>query len=172
LVFLCFSAKAIHLEPTSDLTTEKFLAAFARFVSRKSQVQSDNGKTFVGVSTVLSRDFLQAVKESVNDAYSHQQLTWQFIPPGAPHMGGLWEAGIKSFKTLFYKSITTRKYTFKELSTLLARIEACLNSRPKSPRSRHSHDTRHCQTSSDQGGSSFKRPVQNYLVTSRVSYTP
>jgi len=42
-------------------------------------------------------------------------------------MGGLWEAGIKSFKTLFYKSITTRKYTFKELSTLLARIEACLN---------------------------------------------
>jgi len=33
LVFVCFSTKAIHLEPTSDLTTEKFLAAFARFVS-------------------------------------------------------------------------------------------------------------------------------------------
>ncbi|KAH8274173.1 hypothetical protein KR026_006209, partial [Drosophila bipectinata] len=31
LVFVCFSTKAIHLEPTSDLTTEKFLAAFARF---------------------------------------------------------------------------------------------------------------------------------------------
>ncbi|KAH8361240.1 hypothetical protein KR084_006226, partial [Drosophila pseudotakahashii] len=30
-VFVCFSTKAIHLEPTSDLTTEKFLAAFARF---------------------------------------------------------------------------------------------------------------------------------------------
>jgi len=82
---------------------------------------------------VLSRDFLQAVKESVADAYSHQQLTWQFIPPGAPYMGGLWEAGVKSFKTLFYKSTPTRKYTFEELSTLLARIEACLNSRPLSP---------------------------------------
>jgi len=61
------------------LTTEKFLAAFARFVSRKGcprQVQSDNGKTFVGASTVLCRDFLQAVKESVTDAYSYQQLTW------------------------------------------------------------------------------------------------
>jgi len=107
LVFVCFFTKAIHLEPTSDLTTDKFLAAFARFVSRRGcprQVQSDNGKTFVGASTVLSRDFLQAVKESVTDAYSHQQqLTWQFIPPGAPHMGGLWEAGVKSFKTLFYK---------------------------------------------------------------------
>jgi len=99
LVFVCFSTKAIHLEPTSDLTTEKFLAAFARFVSR--EVQSDNGKTFVGASTVLSQDFLPAVKESVTVAYSHQQLTWKFIPPGAPHMGGLWEAGVKSFKTLF-----------------------------------------------------------------------
>jgi len=84
---------------------------------------------------VLSRDFLQAVKESVTDAYSHQQLTWQFITPEAPHMGGLWEAGVKSFKTLFYKSTATRKYTFEELSTILARIEACLNSRPLSPMS-------------------------------------
>nr|XP_041632345.1 uncharacterized protein LOC121502707 [Drosophila kikkawai] len=136
LVFVCFSTKAIHLEPTSDLTTEKFLAAFARFVSRRGcprQVQSDNGKTFVGAAAVLSREFLQAVKESVTNAYSHQELRWQFIPPGAPHMGGLWEAGVKSFKTLFYKSTATRKYTFEELSTLLAKIEACLNSRPLAP---------------------------------------
>jgi len=111
--------------PTSDLTTEKFLAAFACFVSRRGcprQVQSDNGKTFVDASTVLSQDFLQAVKEPVTDAYSHQHLTWQFIPPGAPHMGGITEAGVKSFKTLFYKFTATRKYTFQELSTLLAKI--------------------------------------------------
>ncbi|XP_041630525.1 uncharacterized protein [Drosophila kikkawai] len=133
LVFVCFSTKAIHLEPTSDLTTEKFLAAFARFVSRRGcprQVQSDNGKTFVGAAAVLSREFLQAVKESVTNAYCHQELLWQFIPPGAPHMGGLWEAGVESFKTLFYKSTATRKNTFEELSTLLAKIEACLNTRP------------------------------------------
>jgi len=63
LVFVCFSTKAIHLEPTSDLT---------------SQIQSDNGKTFVGK------------KESVTVAYSHQQLNGQFPFPGAPHMEGLW----------------------------------------------------------------------------------
>ncbi|XP_070141584.1 uncharacterized protein [Drosophila kikkawai] len=50
-------------------------------------------------------------------------------------MGGLWEAGVNSFKTLFYKSTATRKYTFEELSTLLAKIEACLNSRPLAPMS-------------------------------------
>ncbi|XP_041673673.1 uncharacterized protein LOC121529782 [Drosophila eugracilis] len=138
LVFVCFSTKAIHLEPTSDLTTEKFLAAFARFVSRRGcprQVQSDNGKTFVGAAALLSCDFLQSLKGAVTGAYSHQQLLWHFIPPGAPHMGGLWEAGVKSFKTLFYKATATRKYTFEELATLLARIEACLNSRPLAPMS-------------------------------------
>ncbi|XP_070137047.1 uncharacterized protein [Drosophila bipectinata] len=50
-------------------------------------------------------------------------------------MGVLWEAGVKSFKTLFYKSAATRKYTFEELATLLAKIEACLNSRPLAPMS-------------------------------------
>ncbi|XP_070141661.1 uncharacterized protein [Drosophila kikkawai] len=142
-VFVCFSTKAIHLEPTSDLTTEKFLAAFARFAARRGcpqRVHSDNGKTFVGAATLLSRDFRQAVKESVTDAYSHQGLVWRFIPPGAPHMGGLWEAGVKSFKTLFYKASATRKYTFEELATLFAKIEACLNSRPISPMSEDPSD--------------------------------
>jgi len=50
-------------------------------------------------------------------------------------MGGLWETGVKSFQTFFYKSTDTRKYTFEELSTLLAKIEACQNSRPLSPMS-------------------------------------
>ncbi|XP_041675372.1 uncharacterized protein LOC121530409 [Drosophila eugracilis] len=142
-VFVCFSTKAIHLEPTSDLTAEKFLAAFARFVARRGcprRIHSDNGKTFVGAASLLSRDFLQAVKESVTDVHSHQGLDWRFIPPGAPHMGGLWEAGVKSFKTLFYKATATRKYTFEELATLLAKIEACLNSRPLSPMSEDPSD--------------------------------
>lgn len=45
-------------------------------------------------------------------------------------MGGLWEAGVKSFKLHFKKAASDYKYTFEELATLLCRIEACLNSRP------------------------------------------
>ena len=48
-------------------------------------------------------------------------------------MGGLWEAGLKSFKTHFRKIAGNYKYTFEELSTLLSKIESCLNSRPISP---------------------------------------
>ncbi|KAH8272644.1 hypothetical protein KR044_008484, partial [Drosophila immigrans] len=80
-----------------------------------------------------TRDFLESIKSLVS--YSHCVLTWHFNPPGAPHMGGLWEAGVKSFKTLFYKATSTTSYTFEELATLLSRVESCLNSRPISPMS-------------------------------------
>ncbi|XP_073831493.1 uncharacterized protein [Musca autumnalis] len=135
-VFVCFSTKAIHLEATSDLSTSTFLSAFHRFVSRRGSplhLYSDNGTTFVGASKLLARNFLQAVREGVTAHYGLQQLTWHFIPPGAPHMGGLWEAGVKSFKAHFRKFAGTMKFTFEEFSTLLSRIEACLNSRPLSP---------------------------------------
>ncbi|XP_068158480.1 uncharacterized protein [Drosophila tropicalis] len=143
-VFVCFSTKAIHLEATSDLSTEAFLAAFARFVSRRGcpqQVQSDNGKNFVGASRVLEKDFLSSTQQKILSHYSHQNLSWHFIPPGAPHMGGLWEAGVKSFKTLFYKATCNQRYTFEEFSTLLAKVEACLNSRPISPMSEDPTDS-------------------------------
>jgi len=141
-VFVCFCTKAIHLEATSDLTAEKFLAAFARFVSRRGcprRMYSDNGKTFVGASRALTQDFIEATK-LVTSKFSHNSLSWHFNPPSAPHMGGLWEAGVKSFKTLFYRSTSSTKYTFEELSTLLCRVEACLNSRPISPMSEDSSD--------------------------------
>ncbi|XP_017485290.1 PREDICTED: uncharacterized protein LOC108373859 [Rhagoletis zephyria] len=55
-------------------------------------------------------------------------------------MGGLWEAGVNSFKSHFKKVASAHKYTFEELSTLLCRIEACLNSRPLSPSSNEPND--------------------------------
>lgn len=142
-VFICFGTKAIHLEVTSDLSTSAFLAAFARFVSRRGcplHIHSDNGTTFVGASRSIARDFLQASRESTISNYSHQNLVWHFIPPGAPHMGGLWEAGVKSFKQHFKKVAGNMKYTYEEFQTILCRIESCLNSRPLSPMSQDVSD--------------------------------
>ncbi|XP_070142299.1 uncharacterized protein [Drosophila kikkawai] len=121
----CLITKRAYIRPYYGKVPRRF----ARFVSRRGcprQIHSDNGKTFVGAAAQLSRDFLHALNEAVTGAYSHQQLLWQFISPAA---------GVKSFKTLFYKSTATRKYTFEELFTLLARIEACLISRPLAPMS-------------------------------------
>jgi len=57
-------------------------------------------------------------------------VQWHFIPPAAPHFGGLWEAGVKSFKFHLRRVIGPRTLSKAEFTTLLCQIEACLNSRP------------------------------------------
>ena len=115
-----FLPKAIHLEPTSDLSTQAFMAAFARFFSRRAcpvAVYSNNATNFVGAGQFIKRqhqDFLKQLKGLLASISSFQNLTWHFIPPGAPHMGGFWEAGVKTFKShvkkLFYfKHILRRR---------------------------------------------------------------
>ncbi|XP_060665589.1 uncharacterized protein LOC132797835 [Drosophila nasuta] len=103
---------------TTDLTAEKFLEAFSRFVPRRGcplHMYSDNGKTLVGASSILSKDFVESTRNLILTTHSHQ--------------------GVKSFKKHFYKTVSSVKHTFEELSTLLSKIEACLNSRPLSPMS-------------------------------------
>lgn len=65
--------------------------------------------------------------------YGFQKLEWHFIPASAPHMGGLWEAGVKNCKSHLKKIAGQIRHTFEEFSTILANIEACLNSRPLTP---------------------------------------
>ncbi|GFW37086.1 integrase catalytic domain-containing protein [Trichonephila clavipes] len=60
-------------------------------------------------------------------------IDWNFILPRSPNFGGLWESGVKSFKTHLKRVAGNSKLTLEEFITLLAEIEAVLNSRPLSP---------------------------------------
>ena len=55
------------------------------------------------------------------------------MPEHAPHFGGLWEAAVKSFKLHLRRVVGEARLTYEELTTILAQIEACLNSRPLTP---------------------------------------
>ncbi|XP_060875890.1 uncharacterized protein LOC132949125 [Metopolophium dirhodum] len=136
-LFVCTVTKALHIELSSDLSTETFLLAFTRFAARRGpikEIHSDCGTNFVGAANILNplHNFIasETYQHSVRNHLSKDQITWFFNPPSSPHFGGLWEAGVKSTKSLIFRSIGTHRLTSEELITLLTKIEATLNSRP------------------------------------------
>lgn len=141
-LFVCFATKAIHLEATSELTTAAFLATLRRFVARRGcpqHIYSDNGTNFVGANREL-KEICKFIQNEVGNSKIHEfcienKIQWSFIPPRSPHMGRLWEAGVKSCKSHLVRITGKLLFTFEEFTTVLAQIEACLNSRPLTPMS-------------------------------------
>ena len=123
-VFMCFVTKTTHLEPVSDLSTRAFVASLRRFLASQrypSDIYSDNGTNFVGISRALQElyKFLsqRSTQESVDYFCASKQIKWHHSPSCAPNFGGLWEAAVKSAKKLLKYSLETSLLTFEELTT-------------------------------------------------------
>lgn len=136
-IFVCFVTKAVHIELVSNLSSSAFLAALRRFVARRGHVtelHSDNGTNFRGANNKLRELYKLLNSDTHQDEVvgwcAERDMKWKFTPPAAPHFGGLWEAAVKSMKFHLKRVLGTGHLTFEDLSTLLAEIEACLNSRP------------------------------------------
>ena len=147
-VFVCLSTKAVHLEVVSDESTPAFLAALQRFIARRGCPQhfySDNGGNFVGARNQCKRLYTllrnQTEDEDVRQFLdTHHQIQWHNIPAYSPHMGGLWEAAVKGMKAHLKRVMGVIRFTFEELTTIICRIEACMNSRPLLPITSHCPD--------------------------------
>lgn len=138
-IFICLATKAIHLEAVTGMTAVHFLWALQRFIGRRgicNDIYSDCGTNFVGADKILKKQrdqFLEDMQKDVLPVLTVQNIKWHFNPPHSPNFGGLWEANVKSVKHHLKRMTDSNRLTYEELSTLLARIEACLNSRPLCP---------------------------------------
>ncbi|XP_037942575.1 uncharacterized protein LOC119675447 [Teleopsis dalmanni] len=113
-VFVCFASKAVHLEAVTELSADAFISALKRFVGRRGvpmKIFCDNATNFVGADNKLRefRNFFnkQCTINTITSHCANLRIDFSFIPPRAPHFGGLCE-----------------------LTTALVEIEAVMNSRP------------------------------------------
>ena len=146
-VFICFATRAIHLELVTDQTTEAFLAALDRFVSRRGlplHLYSDNGSNYVGARNQLKKFYQMLASKECQDAIQsyafNYNITWHSSPQRAPYFGGLWEAAVKSAKYHLKRIVGAQLLTFEELSTICCNVESFLNSRPLGPVTSHDID--------------------------------
>ncbi|XP_058817536.1 uncharacterized protein LOC131680842 [Topomyia yanbarensis] len=128
-VYVCLVTKAVHLEIVADLTTQAFLASLKRFTSRRGRpdlIICDNAKNFVGAKRELDE-----IRRLFHNQQFHNAVTKEAADD--PNFGGLWESAVKSFKTLFKRSIGLHTLVYDEMQTVLVQIEAISNSRPLTP---------------------------------------
>ncbi|XP_011858260.1 PREDICTED: uncharacterized protein LOC105555830 [Vollenhovia emeryi] len=176
-VFVCLTTSAVHLEVVSDYSTDGFISTYRRFVSRRGiphSLYSDCGTNFVGAEKSLQTLFTESSQDNrrISSLLAQDRTQWIFNPPAAPHMGGKWEAVVKSLKHHLRRTIGETLLTFEETTTLLAQIEAILNSRPLEPLSDDSDDISALTPGHFLIGSaltSVPEPSLKDLATSRLS---
>ena len=127
-IFVCMSIKYVHLELVTDLTANKFIEAFQRFMARRGApafMYSDNGGNFIG-----AKNLLIANHEKIDSFMTPKGISWSMIPARSAHFGRLWEAGVGSIIYHLERVNGANVLSYDEYDTLITWIEEVLKSRP------------------------------------------
>ena len=94
-----------------------------------SIIWSDNAKTFKSGYKHLQQCWGVLEADKTQDALSERKIKWKYISR-SPWWGGFYERLVKSVKTPLKKIFAKAMLDAEQLTTILAEIEAQLNSRP------------------------------------------
>ena len=87
ILFTCLMTLAVHLELTYDMSTDAFLLAPRRFISRKGFakiLRSGSGSNFIGAEKELNKARRQLNHDRIIDVMSRQNTEWKFNSPISP----------------------------------------------------------------------------------------
>ena len=132
-IFTCLNTRAVHIEKLNNMSSECFINALTRFTARRGTPEkfwSDNGTNFRGAYTELARCLKALDQDKIKSYCMKQEIVWNFIPPGASHMGGIWERMIRTTRRIFISLLKSQRLTDEILETLFCEVESLINGRP------------------------------------------
>ncbi|XP_045494845.1 uncharacterized protein LOC123693694 [Colias croceus] len=127
-LFTCLTSRAVHLEVVASLSTDSAINALRRFIARRgcpAEIWSDNATCFRAANRELT-DAWAALEEEA----AARRISWRFLPPAAPFMAGAWERMVRTVKEALRHTLHEQHPSDETLVTLLAEVEATVNSRP------------------------------------------
>jgi hypothetical protein len=135
-IFTCLQTRAVHLEVTHSMSTDSFVMALIRFISRRGAPEvifSDNGTNFVGADRELRNKFRDIDFNCISNEMVCRRIEWRFNPPLASHRGGVWERMIRSTRRILTAITRLQVVNDETLSTYLTEVERIINDRPLVP---------------------------------------
>ncbi|XP_070566927.1 uncharacterized protein [Ptychodera flava] len=123
----------IHIEVSHSLSTDSFIQAIWRFISRRGppvSIYSDNGTNFRGAEEEVKKALQKWNQDKITDSLHSRNIQWYFNPPAASHTGGVWERMIRSVKRILRSLMSNQLVDDETLLTLLSEVERILNDRP------------------------------------------
>lgn len=132
-IFTCLSTRAVHIEVSHTLDTDSFINALERFIARRGEpkeIWSDNGTNFVGAQRELHRSIKDWNQNQIHEHLLKREITWNFNPPEASHMGGVWERQIRTVRAVLAGVIKQQILDDESLVTLMTIVEGIINGRP------------------------------------------
>ena len=135
-LFTCMQSRAIHIEIAHSMSTDSFLMALVRFISRRGapeDLYSDNGSNFVGADSELKRNLETVNQKRIIEGLHVYSVNWHFNPPMSSHRGGAWERIIRTVRKALRFVVSLQTVTEEVLLTGMAEVERVVNDRPLVP---------------------------------------